>query len=412
MEEWKEYKLGDVIKLSSGGTPNKSNASYWDGDIPWISAKSMYDDYLYSSDVSITNEGLNNGSKLAPINSILLLTRGSGLFNRIPVCLVKKEMAFNQDVKCIESSNQDIVSNLFLFYWLMGNKLEISNILETTGIGAGKIDTERFKNITIQLPPIESQRILINFAESIMLKIELNRRINANLEAQAQALFKSWFVDFEPFRDGEFVESELGMIPKGWRVGTLGEVGEIVGGSTPSKARPDYYTNNGISWLTPKDLSVSNCKFTAKGETDITQEGYDSCSTKLMPKGSVLFSSRAPIGYITIAKNEICTNQGFKSVIPKIAGTAFLYYFLKMSTKEIENKATGSTFKEASGSLMKSLPLVIAPNEIMDGFEESVEPILNQQEILEDESSRLATLRDTLLPRLMSGELKVNELNN
>ena len=412
MEEWKEYKLGDVIKLSSGGTPNKSNASYWDGDIPWISAKSMYDDYLYSSDVSITNEGLNNGSKLAPINSILLLTRGSGLFNRIPVCLVKKEMAFNQDVKCIESSNQDIVSNLFLFYWLMGNKLEISNILETTGIGAGKIDTERFKNITIQLPPIESQRILINFAESIMLKIELNRRINENLEAQAQALFKSWFVDFEPFRDGEFVESELGMIPKGWRVGTLGEVGEIVGGSTPSKARPDYYTNNGISWLTPKDLSVSNCKFTAKGETDITQEGYDSCSTKLMPKGSVLFSSRAPIGYITIAKNEICTNQGFKSVIPKIAGTAFLYYFLKMSTKEIENKATGSTFKEASGSLMKSLPLVIAPNEIMDGFEESVEPILNQQEILEDESSRLATLRDTLLPRLMSGELKVNELNN
>ena len=404
--------MGDVIKLSSGGTPNKSNASYWDGDIPWISAKSMYDDYLYSSDVSITNEGLNNGSKLAPINSILLLTRGSGLFNRIPVCLVKKEMAFNQDVKCIESSNQDIVSNLFLFYWLMGNKLEISNILETTGIGAGKIDTERFKNITIQLPPIESQRILINFAESIMLKIELNRRINANLEAQAQALFKSWFVDFEPFRDGEFVESELGMIPKGWRVGTLGEVGEIVGGSTPSKARPDYYTNNGISWLTPKDLSVSNCKFTAKGETDITQEGYDSCSTKLMPKGSVLFSSRAPIGYITIAKNEICTNQGFKSVIPKIAGTAFLYYFLKMSTKEIENKATGSTFKEASGSLMKSLPLVIAPNEIMDGFEESVEPILNQQEILEDESSRLATLRDTLLPRLMSGELKVNELNN
>ena len=404
--------MGDVIKLSSGGTPNKSNASYWDGDIPWISAKSMYDDYLYSSDVSITNEGLNNGSKLAPINSILLLTRGSGLFNRIPVCLVKKEMAFNQDVKCIESSNQDIVSNLFLFYWLMGNKLEISNILETTGIGAGKIDTERFKNITIQLPPIESQRILINFAESIMLKIELNRRINENLEAQAQALFKSWFVDFEPFRDGEFVESELGMIPKGWRVGTLGEVGEIVGGSTPSKARPDYYTNNGISWLTPKDLSVSNCKFTAKGETDITQEGYDSCSTKLMPKGSVLFSSRAPIGYITIAKNEICTNQGFKSVIPKIAGTAFLYYFLKMSTKEIENKATGSTFKEASGSLMKSLPLVIAPNEIMDGFEESVEPILNQQEILEDESSRLATLRDTLLPRLMSGELKVNELNN
>ena len=100
MEEWKEYKLGDLIVLSSGGTPNKSNSSYWGGDIPWISAKAMYDDYLYSSDMTITREGLNNGSKLAPVNSILLLTRGSGLFNRIPVCLVKREMAFNQDHYC------------------------------------------------------------------------------------------------------------------------------------------------------------------------------------------------------------------------------------------------------------------------------------------------------------------------
>ena len=180
MEEWKEYKLGDLIVLSSGGTPNKSNSLYWGGDIPWISAKAMYDDYLYSSDMTITREGLNNGSKLAPVNSILLLTRGSGLFNRIPVCLVKREMAFNQDVKCIESINQNIVSTLFLFYWLMGNKQEISNILETTGIGAGKIDTERLKGIHIKLPPFQIQQVLIKFAESLMLKIEVNRRINDN----------------------------------------------------------------------------------------------------------------------------------------------------------------------------------------------------------------------------------------
>ena len=168
MEEWKEYKLGDLIKLSSGGTPDKKNDSYWGGAIPWISAKSMYDDYLYSSDLTITNEGLINGSRIAPVNSILLLTRGSGLFNRIPVCLVKKEMAFNQDVKCLESKNQDIVSNLFLFYWLMGNKHEISAILETTGIGAGKIDTERLKNIKINLPPVRTQKALV---QSICLQL-------------------------------------------------------------------------------------------------------------------------------------------------------------------------------------------------------------------------------------------------
>ena len=238
----------------------------------------------------------------------------------------------------------------------------------------------------------------------------MNRRINDNLEKQAQALFKSWFVDFEPFKDDEFVESELGMIPKGWRVGTLSDLGEIIGGSTPSKSKPQYYTDNGIAWLTPKDLSVSDYKFTAKGEIDITEEGYKSCSTRLMPKGTVLFSSRAPIGYISIAKNEICTNQGFKSVVPSLAGTAYIYFFLKESTKEIENKATGSTFKEASGSLMKSFPAIIPDKESLDSFENLMKPIFEEQESIEDESRRLATLRDTLLPRLMSGEIKLGDV--
>ena len=242
-------------------------------------------------------------------------------------------------------------------------------------------------------------------------KIEVNRRINDNLEQQAQALFKSWFVDFDPFKDAEFVESELGMIPNGWRVGILNELGDIVGGSTPSKAKPEYYTNDGFAWLTPKDLSISPRKFTSKGEIDITQEGYESCSTKLMPKGSVLFSSRAPIGYITIAKNDICTNQGFKSVIPKFAGTAFLYCFLKESTQEIENKATGSTFKEASGALMKSLPAIIPEKAVLDDFENLLSPLFYQQEVVEEEITLLSSLRDSLLPRLMSGNLNVSEIN-
>ena len=132
----------------------------------------------------------------------------------------------------------------------------------------------------------------------------------------------------------------------------------------------------------------------------------------MMPAGSVLFSSRAPIGYISIAKNNICTNQGFKSIIPKKAGTAFIYFFLKTSTKEIENKATGSTFKEASGALMKSLPLVIAPKEVYNAFENLMKPIFRKQEVLEEESSKLASIRDTLLPRLMSGELEVKDIES
>ncbi len=280
-----------------------------------------------------------------------------------------------------------------------------------TGGTRGNINAKTYGNMPIVLPPRAKQDRIVEILKTLDDKIELNRRINDNLEQQAQALFKSWFVDFEPFKDGEFVESELGMIPKGWRVGTLNELGDIVGGSTPSKAKLEFYTKNGIAWLTPKDLSISQQKFTSKGEIDITQEGYESCSTKLMPKGTVLFSSRAPIGYITIAKNGICTNQGFKSVIPTLAGTAFLYCFLKELTQEIESKATGSTFKEASGSLMKSLPAVIPEKAVLDDFENLMRPLFHQQEAVEEENTLLSSLRDSLLPRLMSGELKVSEIN-
>ena len=280
-----------------------------------------------------------------------------------------------------------------------------------TGSTRGNINAKTYANMPITLPSRDIQDKIVDVLKSLDDKIAVNKQINDNLEQLAQALFKSWFVDFEPFRDQPFVESELGMIPNGWRVGTLKEFGDIVGGSTPSKAKPEYYTNNGIAWLTPKDLSISQRKFTSKGEIDITQEGYDSCSTKLMPKGTVLFSSRAPIGYITIAKNDICTNQGFKSVIPKFAGTAFLYCFLKESTQEIENKATGSTFKEASGALMKSLPAIIPEKAVLDDFEDLLTPLFYQQEVVEEENSLLSSLRDSLLPRLMSGELNVSEIN-
>lgn len=238
-----------------------------------------------------------------------------------------------------------------------------------------------------------------------------NRQINDNLEQQAQALFKSWFVDFEPFKDGKFVESELGMIPEGWRVGTLSDLGDIIGGGTPSKTKDEYFTKDGIAWLTPKDLSINNTKFTSKGSIDITDIGYKNSSAKIMPRGSVLFSSRAPIGYITIAKNNICTNQGFKSVIPHNAGTAFIYYLLRNNVSNIESQATGSTFKEASGSLMKSLKTIIADKKVLDNFESIVASIFVKQEKNECENQNLTSLRKTLLPKLMSGKLKINNIH-
>lgn len=272
-----------------------------------------------------------------------------------------------------------------------------------------QITYSELSNIMVSLPSQKAQKNIVSILASLDWKIELNNKINADLEEMAQAIFKNWFVDFEPFKDGKFVDSELGMIPEGWKVGRLDEIADVVGGSTPSKAKPEYYTQKGIAWLTPKDLSNHPAVYTSRGEIDITEEGYNSTSTKLMPKGTILFTSRAPIGYISIAQNDICTNQGFKSLVPKKAGTCFLYCFLKYVTPEIENKSTGSTFKEASGALMKSLQVIMPDQKVFEEFEEIVSPLFARIESLEKENSRLSLLRDTLLPRLMSGELEVPE---
>lgn len=295
---------------------------------------------------------------------------------------------------------------VYYFHTREGQYKILSNASQV-GVPALARATTTFRQLEVKVPPLPVQDKIVGILSALDSKIENNNKINANLEAQAEALFKSWFVDFTPFKDQPFVDSELGPIPQGWKVGKLGDLGEIVGGSTPSKSKPEYYTTHGIAWLTPKDLSTSKAKFTSRGEIDITDEGYNSTSTKLMPRGSVLFSSRAPIGYLTIAKNEICTNQGFKSLVPNGAGTGFIYYTLRHLTPQIENRATGSTFKEASSTLMRSVETIVPPTSILNKFEELLRPILQFQEKKEEENQRLAALRDTLLPKLMSGEIKL-----
>lgn len=301
------------------------------------------------------------------------------------------------------------IKSLWLYYYLTSpdGKAQLKSI--RAGSSQPYVSLGALRDLIIPVPSIEKMEEIVSILSSLDRKIELNNKINADLEEMAQAIFKNWFVDFEPFKNGKFVDSELGMIPEGWKVGRLDEIADVVGGSTPSKAKPEYYTQKGIAWLTPKDLSNHPAVYTSKGEIDITEEGYNSTSTKLMPKGTILFTSRAPIGYISIAQNDICTNQGFKSLVPKKAGTCFLYCFLKYVTPEIENKSTGSTFKEASGALMKSLQVIMPDQKVFEEFEEIVSPLFARIESLEKENSRLSLLRDTLLPRLMSGELEVPE---
>ena len=403
--EWKEVTLGDFMQCNPKRTIKKGQK-----------ARKITMDLLIPHSKTIRNwnyEPYSGGAKFQNEDTIMAritpcLENGKHAFVSI---LDEGEIAYGSTEYFVFCGKEKVSDNDFVYYLTktpLFRDTAIKSMVGSSGRQRAQMDV--LENLKMFVPKdISDQRRIASILSSLDRKIELNNKINADLEEMAQAIFKNWFVDFEPFKDGKFVDSELGMIPEGWKVGRFDEIADIVGGSTPSKAKPEYYTQKGIAWLTPKDLSNHPAVYTSRGEIDITEEGYNSTSTKLMPKGTILFTSRAPIGYISIAQNDICTNQGFKSLVPKKAGTCFLYCFLKYVTPVIENKSTGSTFKEASGSLMKSLQVIMPEQKVFEDFETIVSPLFARIESLEKENSRLSTLRDTLLPRLMSGELEVPE---
>ena len=413
MEEWKTYKLGELAEVKGGKRLPKGNMlTTLRNSHPYIRIRDL--GATKTIELNSTYEYVEDDVQqliskyIVKSGDVILSIVGTiGLTAIIGHSLNSANLTEN----CVKFTNLRGVDPNYLYYFLTSplGQDEISKGI--VGAVQPKLPIKNIQNISIPLPEIEAQRRIASILSSIDDKIELNRQINDNLEQQAEALYKSWFIDFEPFCEEKFIESSLGSIPTGWKVGQLSDVCEIVGGGTPSKNHPEYYCERGIAWLTPKDLSVSKSKFSSRGSEDITLEGYKNSSTKLMPRGTVLFSSRAPIGYISIATNEICTNQGFKSAVPGIAGTGYLYYFLKANTDKIESKASGSTFKEASGALMKSLEIIIPADGILNQFEAELAPILNKQENIASEIQALTTLRDTLLPKLMSGELKINEID-
>lgn len=282
---------------------------------------------------------------------------------------------------------------VYYFHTPIGQHKLLSNASQV-GVPALARPSSTFQQIEVELPELSIQKRVVEIITTIQKKIENNQELNDNLEQQAQSYFQELFVDNA---DPE------------WTTGTISDLGTVVGGSTPSKAKPEYYTESGIAWITPKDLSNNKSKFVSHGENDITELGLRNSSASIMPEGTVLFSSRAPIGYIAIAAGEVTTNQGFKSVVPKPEiGTPFVYFFLKNTLPVIEGMASGSTFKEVSGSTMKNVPAVIPDAETLAKFSDFCAPIFAQQRILEEQNQSLATLRDNLLPKLMSGEIDVS----
>jgi type I restriction enzyme, S subunit len=416
MSNWQKVRLGEVCETN----------------VNTLSAKDKYEFIYYLDTGNITNNVIDNVQKLiVGKDNLPSRAKRKVIANDIVFSTVRPnqrhfgiisnpldKMVVSTGFTTI-SADANKVAPRFIYYYISQKDVidGLQSIAEQSVSTYPSIKPSDIEALEFLLPPLAEQERIGGILGALDDKIECNNRINRNLEEQAQALFRRWFVDFEfpdpnnagkPYRSsgGIFLDSELGEIPQGWRVGKLEDIGTVVGGGTPSKAKDEYFTSNGIAWITPKDLSVCKNKFISKGEIDITDNGYNNSSTKLMPRGTVLFSSRAPIGYIAISQNEISTNQGFKSVIPNSSiGTPFVYYFLQFNTELIESKSSGSTFKEASGGLMKSLDIVIPDANILNMFSGLCNDFFTQQEKLEQQNQTLVQLRDTLLPKLMNNEI-------
>ena len=304
-------------------------------------------------------------------------------------------------IALLEDYEEGLVSNVYTVFEIIDEKQLIPEYLmlwfsrpefdryarfKSHGSVREVMDWDEMCKVELPVPPYEKQKEIVDGYKAITERIALKQKINDNLEAQVSAIYHSMFDE----------QNE-------WSKGSVSDFGEIVGGATPSKDIDEYFCSDGIVWLTPKDLTSTGNKFIYKGETDITEAAYHSCSTKLLPKGSVLLSSRAPVGCVAIAMTDLCTNQGFKSIIPKSEfGTAFVYYFLKENRQLLESHSSGTTFMEISGNVLKAIPVSIPPEELTKKFSSICEPIFAYQEQIEAEIFQLLELQRTMVSQISS----------
>ena len=271
-----------------------------------------------------------------------------------------------------------------------------------------QITYSELSNIMVSLPSQKAQKNIVSILSSLDRKIELNNKINADLEEMAQAIFKNWFVDFEPFKDGKFVDSELGMIPEGWKVGCLGDMGAVVCGKTPSKSNSNYYEGD-IPFIKIPDMHGN--VFVENSEDRLTEEGSLSQIKKLIPPYSLMVSCIATVGLVSINTKPSHTNQQINTVIPHNKSALFyLYQHIKNNEEFLKNMGRGGTTTLNVNTKSFSNIRLLIPSEIaLDQFHGIVEGLFKKIELNMHESRTLSLLRDTLLPLLMSGELEVPE---
>ena len=398
MMELKKYKFGEICDIIAGGDAPKIVSVIKTKETPFP---------VYSN--GITDEGLYGYTDKARVLKPAFTVSARGT---IGVSFRRNEPYFPivRLLSVIPKSNDVDLGYLFYYSKLLS--------FEKDGSVQQQLTVPMFANVDIFLPDIDTQQKTSSVLSNLDSKISLNRAINRNLEALAKQLYDYWFVQFDfPDENGKPYKSSGGKmvwnevlkreVPEGWEVKSIGDVAEVYNGATPSTEDEQNYGGD-IVWITPKDLSNQQEKFVYQGERNISQKGYDSCSTHLLPLNTILMSSRAPIGLLAIAKSKLCTNQGFKSFVPKNKSmSTYLYYYLQMHKKQVEQLGTGTTFKEVSRDDIMGFNIIVPENKILEKWEEILLPINNKQLELQKETLSLIRQRDELLPLLMNGQVEV-----
>lgn len=397
--EWKEVRLGDVCtRVCSGGTPKSTNLSYYGGEIPWLNTKEIDFNRIYSTEKTITDSGLNNSSaKWIVPNTVTVAMYGATAGKS---CIVKVPMTTNQAC-CNLTINDEVADYEFVYYTLKNDYTTLASL--ANGGAQQNLNAQIIKDYVLQMPSLADQRRIASILSSLDRKIELNNKINADLEEMAQAIFKNWFVDFEPFKGGKFVDSELGMIPEGWKVGTLGDITKNK--SAKVKERNDVKV---LSPVTTGELVLS--------EEYFTKQVFSSsiAKYKIVNKGDFAYNpARVNIG--SLGRNEFdfdgCVSPVYVvfSVLDGYENYFDLFRKTDFFKDSVASLAIGGVRQSLSYDDLSLIETIIPSENVVEKFNNLYNQMKKTIKAKKLENSRLSTLRDTLLPRLMSGELEVPE---
>lgn len=433
--EWRDVTIESIatrIAMGPFGSDIKTD-NFVPSGVPVIRGGNLTDGRFNGTGfVFLTEEKAND---LANANAfpgdIVLTHRGTlGQVGIIPREPFPRYVVSQSQMKLTCDQSQAISE--FIYYYFKSPTGQNALLMNTsqTGVPAISRPVTSLKGIQLSLPPIKEQRAIAHVLGTLDDKIELNRKQNEALEAMARALFKAWFVDFAPVRakmggrwqqgqtlpslpahlydifPDRLVDSEFGEVPDGWRYSTIGAEVSVLGGSTPSTKEADFWEGGHHCWATPKDLSA--LKFPVLLDTDrkISDAGLAKISSSLLPVGTVLLSSRAPIGYLAITEVPTAINQGFIAMkCDGILPNVFVLAWCRESMDAIVGNANGSTFQEISKSNFRPLPVVVPSEPVLESYRKSAGSLYRQMAENERESRSLAQLRDTLLPKLVAGEL-------